>query len=146
LVILNGTPSIFLLWELGNLKLFQTVYRFPIPISNGIGDICAVSFFIDFFCKMYPRVFIEVFTELVWVLLDDVSLNILRKMRMQLDGAPANFSYSVRNYLYRKFSNKWISRNGACQWPRRCPDLTVMDFFVARYKKSCIQCSTYYLR
>lgn len=68
-------------------------------------------------------------------LLENVPLNIRNRMWLQLDGAPAHFKRSVRNYLNRKFPNRWIGRDGPCNWPPRSPDLTCMDFFLWGYVK-----------
>jgi hypothetical protein len=48
----------------------------------------------------------------------------LRKMFYMHDGAPFHYAQSVRDFLDRKFPNRWIGRRGPIDWPARSPDLT----------------------
>lgn len=54
---------------------------------------------------------------------------------LQHDGAPAHYSQKVRNWLDKKFPNRWIGRRGQIEWPPRSPDLTPPDFFLWGYLK-----------
>lgn len=69
-------------------------------------------------------------------LLENVPLNIRQRMWLQLDGAPAHFKFSVRQFLNMCFPNKWIGRGGPKNWPARSPDLTCLDFFLWGYLKN----------
>ena len=60
--------------------------------------------------------------------LENIPLELLRKMWFQLDGAPAHFSVGVRNILDEKFPNRWIGRHGPVAWPHRSPDLSKLDY------------------
>lgn len=71
-------------------------------------------------------------------LLEDIPLDAREKMWLQLDGAPAHFQISVRNYLNRHFPNKCIGRDGPQNWPARSPDLTCIDFFLWGYVKNIV--------
>ncbi len=46
------------------------------------------------------------------------------------DGASAHCAQSVRDFLDRKFPNRWIGRCGTIDWSARSSDLTPTDFFV----------------
>lgn len=46
------------------------------------------------------------------ILLEDVPLNIIRRMHYMHDGAPAHFSRTAREFLNRRFGNRWIGRGG----------------------------------
>lgn len=72
------------------------------------------------------------------ILLEDVPLNIRRRMWFQHDGAPAHYSRLVRTHLNRNFANKWIGRGGTVRWPPRSPDLTKLDFFLWGYLKNLV--------
>lgn len=65
----------------------------------------------------------------------DLSLNDLRKVWFQHDGAPPHFSTSAKRWLDRHFSGQWIGRGGAMFWPPRSPDLSPLDFFLWGYVK-----------
>ena len=59
-------------------------------------------------------------------------------MYFQQDGAPAHYSLKVREWLDKKFPNRWIGRRGPIEWPARSPDLTPPDFFLWGYLKNII--------
>ncbi|KAJ8914803.1 hypothetical protein NQ315_014548 [Exocentrus adspersus] len=61
---------------------------------------------------------------------------IKNRMWLQLDGAPAHFSVTVRHHLNEHFPNAWIGRQGQTAWPPRSADLTPMDYFLWRVVKS----------
>uniref|UniRef100_A0A0K8TRS1 Putative transposase-like protein n=1 Tax=Tabanus bromius TaxID=304241 RepID=A0A0K8TRS1_TABBR len=62
--------------------------------------------------------------------LDNISLERLRTLVYQHDGAPAHSGAVVRTWLNDNFSDRWIGRNGPIPWPPMSPDLTILDFFV----------------
>ncbi|KAL4098417.1 hypothetical protein QTP88_023036 [Uroleucon formosanum] len=68
------------------------------------------------------------------VLLEDIPLDVRRRMIYQHDGAPPHFSRAVRQHLNETFTS-WIGRGGTIPWPPRSPDLTPLDFFVWGYLK-----------
>lgn len=63
-------------------------------------------------------------------LLENVPLAVLRRMWLQMDGAPAHFGRGVREWCDLEFPDRWIGRGGPIAWPPRSPDLTVCDFFL----------------
>ena len=61
---------------------------------------------------------------------DQIPLDVYRKMWFQLDGAPAHSGVLARNTLASIFGEQWIGRYGPRWWPARSPDLTPLDFFL----------------
>lgn len=61
-------------------------------------------------------------------LLENVPLNVRRRMYYQHDGAPAHFAREVKQHLDEMFPERWIGRGGPISWPPRSPDLTPLDF------------------
>ena len=59
-------------------------------------------------------------------------------MYFQQDGAPAHYSLQVREWLDKKFPNRWIGRRGPIEWPARSPDLSPPDFFLWGYLKNIV--------
>ena len=53
----------------------------------------------------------------------------------QQDGAPYHTSNGSINYLLRQFPGKVISKRGDWPWPRRSPELAILDFFLWGYLK-----------
>lgn len=51
-------------------------------------------------------------------------------MWLELYGAPSPFKFVVRNYLERKFPEKWIGSGAPHYWPARSPYLLSLDFFM----------------
>lgn len=72
------------------------------------------------------------------ILLEEVPLNMRKDMWLQQDGAPPHNSCVVREFLDRKFFNKWIGTNGPILWPPRSPDMTPLDFFLWGYLKDIV--------
>ena len=56
----------------------------------------------------------------------------------QQNSAPPHYRHIVREYLDRKFPNRWIGRGGPISWPPRSPDLTACDFFLWGYLNDTI--------
>jgi hypothetical protein len=48
----------------------------------------------------------------------------------QHDGAPPHYAMIVRQWLDKKFPQRWLGRRGPIDWPPRSPDLTPPDFFL----------------
>ena len=71
-------------------------------------------------------------------LLEDLPLNIRRRMWYQHDGTPAHFSIAARQVLNDKYPNRFIGRGGPVPWPPRLPDLTPLDFFLWGHMKSLV--------
>lgn len=65
--------------------------------------------------------FLEFLLEILPVLLEDVPLATRQVMWFQLDGAPAHFALSVRQFLNTHYP-QWIGRGGSIAWPPRSPD------------------------
>jgi transposase len=56
-----------------------------------------------------------------------------RDVWFQHDGASVHFQLGVRDFLSRKFPERWIGRGGPIPWPARSPDLSPLDFFLWGY-------------
>lgn len=67
--------------------------------------------------------------------LEELPLNVRRKMWFQQDGAPPHFSRATRTLLNEIFGDRWIGRGGPVQWPPRSPDLTPLDYFYGGVSK-----------
>ncbi|CAH2016044.1 unnamed protein product [Acanthoscelides obtectus] len=63
-------------------------------------------------------------------ILDDVMLDLRRLAWFQLDGCPAHYSRTVRNWLDEHYPERWIGRGGPVAWPPRSPGVNRLDFFV----------------
>ena len=61
---------------------------------------------------------------------DQIPLDVYRKMWFQLDRAPAHSRVLARNTLASTFEEQWIRRYGPRRWPARSPDLTPLEFFL----------------
>ncbi|XP_076237366.1 uncharacterized protein LOC143181061 [Calliopsis andreniformis] len=59
----------------------------------------------------------------------------LKRAGREMDGAPAHFGRSVREFLNNTYEDRWIGRLGPVAWPPRSPDLTPLDFFLWEYVK-----------
>lgn len=76
------------------------------------------------------RNYLEFLRNEIGEYLDNLSLERLRSLVYQHDGAPAHSAEIVKNWLDDSFPSRWIGRNGPIPWPPRSPDLTILDFFV----------------
>lgn len=72
------------------------------------------------------------------ILLEEVPIVIRDRMWLLHDGAPAHFSVEARNYLNRRFNNRWVGRGGPQAWPPRSPDLNSLDFFLWGHLKALV--------
>lgn len=68
------------------------------------------------------------------LLLEDVPWLTRRNMYFQLDGAPAHYALSVRQYLNENY-RRWIGRGGPVARPPRSPDLTPLNYYYWGYMK-----------
>ena len=71
-------------------------------------------------------------------LLNEVPIGMRRGMWYQHDGAPPNFSITVREYLDTQFPNRWIGRGGPVSWPPRSPDLNPLDYYLWGHVKDLV--------
>lgn len=63
-------------------------------------------------------------------LLEDVMLDVRRRLFLQMDGCPAHWALRVRHFLNEQYPNRWIGRDGPVGWPARSPDMTPLDYFL----------------
>jgi hypothetical protein len=56
----------------------------------------------------------------------------------QQDGAPTHFYSEVKDFLNRKFPEKYIGGRVPITWPPRSPDLTRLEFFFCGYIKDAV--------
>jgi len=54
----------------------------------------------------------------------------------QQHGAPCHYAITVRDYLDRRFTGRWIGRGGTQPWAARSPGLTPLDCFAWGFIKS----------
>ena len=71
-------------------------------------------------------------------LLEDVPLDVRRRMWFQHDGAPVHSTRIVRDWLDQRFPGRWIGRGGPVSWPLRSPDLNPLDFFLWGHVKAYV--------
>lgn len=74
-------------------------------------------------------------------LLDGVTLNVIRNLWYQHDGAPPHSARIVTDWLNEHYENKWIGRFGPVPWPPRSPDLNPCDFYLWGHMKSLVYVS-----
>ncbi|KAJ8938278.1 hypothetical protein NQ318_004951, partial [Aromia moschata] len=70
--------------------------------------------------------------------LDELPLSYRTRMFFQQDGCPAQYAFTVRNWLNSEFNEHWIGRDGPILWPLRSPDLTILDFYLWRRLKQIV--------
>lgn len=109
---------------------FQT--RFSVNVWAGLlGDYLLGPVFLN---RLNGRTYLQFLQEGLPELLDEVPVDLRRRMYFQHDGAPAHYDRNVRRYLTERFQLRWIGRGGvqagAVNWPARSPDLTPLDFHV----------------
>ena len=63
-------------------------------------------------------------------MLDDLPLDVRRRMYYQHDGAPVHNAAAVTAWLNHVFRRRWIGSHGPIPWPPRSPDLSPLDFYV----------------
>lgn len=62
----------------------------------------------------------------------------------QHDGCPSHYTREVTQFLDTHFTNRWIGRGGAINWPPRSPDLAPNDFHLWPHIVNKIYGSTKY--
>lgn len=130
-------------YDTENRHLFRTIdrqNRWSINVWGGIIDDFVIGPYFFDGC-LNGQKFLRFLKRNLWLLLHHLPLSLRQNMWIQLDGAPAHYSVIVRNYLNRKFPEKWIGRGGFAEWPPRSPDLTPMDFFKWGYIKNIVYSS-----
>jgi hypothetical protein len=81
---------------------------------------------------------LQFLSEQLSQLLDDLLLEMQRKVWVVHDGAPANSSRNVIRYLVSHYPGRWIERIRPIVWPQRSPDLTHVDFCLWDHLKSIV--------
>lgn len=123
-----------------NPQYFRTIdrqHRWSVNVWGGIlGTYVIGPHFFDAYLN--GEIFLYFLLNDLSNLLEDVPLEIRRRMWLQLDGAPAHFHGNVINALNQLFPNKWIGRGSPYAWPPRSPDLTAADFFLWGYIKNIV--------
>ncbi|KAJ4452300.1 hypothetical protein ANN_03820 [Periplaneta americana] len=73
--------------------------------------------------------------------LEDTPLINRQHIHFLHDGTPAHFSRTARQYLDRRFPDRWIGRGGPIAWPPRSSDLNPLDFYLRGYLKLLVYSS-----
>jgi hypothetical protein len=81
-----------------------------------------------FEANLTGQIYLTFLTNTLSELLEEVPLNIRRKICFQNDGAPPHYHRDVRTYVTRAFGELVIERNH--RWPPRSRDFTPLDFFL----------------
>jgi len=116
---------------------FRYQHRFSINVWAGIvGDFLIGPYLMP--SPLNGQQYVSFLRETLPLLLDDVPLDVRRRMWFQHDGAPAHSTRDVRQYLNETFGNRWIGRYGPVTWPPRSPDLTPLDFYLWGHMKTLV--------
>ena len=116
-------------------------HKFSVNVRAGIVGDCLIGPYLlpprlnalvyeIFLAEVLPDLFDE------YVTLDQI--DVLNDMRLQHDGAPAQFGIGVRTLLNNTYPGWWIGRGGPVEWPPRSPYLTPIDFCLWGYIKSLV--------
>lgn len=70
--------------------------------------------------------------------LEDLPLELRRRIIYQHDGCPAHFRLTVRQWLNQNYPGRWIGRGGPTPWPARSPDLTPCDYYLWGHMKALV--------
>ncbi|KAJ4425457.1 hypothetical protein ANN_28073 [Periplaneta americana] len=73
--------------------------------------------------------------------LEDTPLINRQHIHFLHDGSPAHFSHTDRQYLDRRFPDRWIGRGSPIAWPPRSSDLNPLDFYLWGHLKSLVYSS-----
>ncbi|KAF0704949.1 zinc finger BED domain-containing protein 4-like, partial [Aphis craccivora] len=78
-----------------------------------------------------PHISLRTVADDIPILLENILLQQRLNLIWQQDGAPAHNTLAVRTYLNKMYGdNNWFgTQSPIIQWPRRSPDLSVLDFF-----------------
>ena len=72
------------------------------------------------------------------LLLENVPLNVRRRMWFQQDGAPSHYSRAARETLNIEVPDRLIGSGEPINWPARSPDLTPLDFYLWGHMKRLV--------
>lgn len=126
-----------------NPRNFRTSsqYRWTLNVWGGVfGDRVMGPYFFD--GHLTGRAYLHFLQNGFQEMLEDVPLELLRRMWLQHDGAPSHSTQEIRDYLNTNFPNRWIGRGGTINWPARSPDLTKCDFFLWGFVKNKVYASS----
>jgi hypothetical protein len=104
-------------------------WRFPINVWMGVIGGVLIGPFIALPRTVGGNTYLHFLQNELPGLLENITLEVRKRMIYQHVGAPPHFSRAVRQHLNETFTF-WISRGGKIPWPPRSPDLTPLDFFV----------------
>lgn len=127
-------------WEEENpheVHRFRFQHRFSVNVWAGIVGDCLIGPYL-MPSPLNGQRYGTFLRETLPLLLQDVPLDVRRRMWFQHDGAPAHSSRIARQYLNERFGDRWIGRNGPVPWPPRSPDLTPLDFYLWGHMKSLV--------
>jgi hypothetical protein len=80
--------------------------------------------------RRYLRFLRTDFPRLLPDVMEGMVLERLDQVWFLHDGASPHFSRNVRDYLNRKYPNRWIGRNGPIRWPSRSLNLIPLSFIL----------------
>ena len=85
----------------------------------------------------------QILTEILPLLLEDLPLYVQQSMWYQQDGCPAHFARIITELLNRKFGDRWIGRSGNNRWAARFPKFSTYGvLFVGKVKTTNVQQNT----
>lgn len=87
------------------------------------------------------QTFLQLLSEQLPELLEDVPLALRRGMYLQMDGCPAHYARAVRDFFNEEYPGRWIGRQGPIGWPARSPDMTPLDYFLWGTMKQKVYCT-----
>lgn len=118
-------------------RTVHSQHRWSLNVWGGlIGNYIIGPYFFEE--RLTGPVYLDFLENHLQDLLEDVPLDIIRRLWVQHDGAPAHYSVECRDHLNNTFPGRWIGRGGPIAWPARSPDLTKMDFYLWGYIKDVV--------
>lgn len=119
------------------IRRIDRQHRFSINVWGGIvGDNVIGPYFFD--GSLNGDKYLEFLRHQLQDLLEDVPLDVVRRLWFMHDGAPPHYSERVRQFLNENYGIRWIGRGGPVLWPPRSPDLNPMDYFLWGYTKNLV--------
>jgi hypothetical protein len=119
------------------IRRIDSQHRFNVNVWGGIvGSNVIGPYFLD--GNLNGEKYLDFLNRQLEDLLEDVPLDVVRRVWFMHDGAPAHYSERVRQFLNNNYGNQWIGRGGPVLWPPRSPDLNPMDFFLWGYTKNLV--------
>jgi len=121
------------------IKQNRNQYQFNINVWAGIvGEQLLGPYF--FSGSLSGHRYLEFLQNYLPDLLEDVPLEIMRRMWFVHDGAPAHFQLNVRQFLDTEYSERWIGRGAPAprSWPPRSPDCNPIDFYLWGHVKTLV--------